>query len=80
MSLPKASKTARGFSLIEFGDIYGNQCSVQKSSLATTDAIWLGLVEGHRMHLDRDAAAWLARVLTAFSATGELPDLDRHVP
>jgi hypothetical protein len=80
MSVPKASKTARGFSMIEFGDLYGNDCSIQKSSLATADAIWLGLDEGQRMHLDRDTAAWLARVLSAFATTGELPDLDMHPP
>lgn len=80
MNEPKASKTARGFSLIEFGDLYGNVCSIQKISLATADAVWLGLSEGHRMHLDRDAAGWLAKVLSSFSATGELPGLDMHAP
>ena len=36
-------KTARGFSYIQFIDRYGAQCSIQKSSLATEDAIWLGV-------------------------------------
>lgn len=35
--------TWRGFALIEFTDLYGTQCSLQKSSLATDDAIWLGV-------------------------------------
>lgn len=35
--------TARGFSLGNFIDRYGNKCSIQKSSLATEDAIWLGI-------------------------------------
>lgn len=39
----KRSKTNRGFSLIEFTDLYGAGYSVQKSSLATKDAIWLGI-------------------------------------
>jgi hypothetical protein len=35
-------KTERGFSRIEFTDLYGVKCSLQKSSLATADAIWFG--------------------------------------
>jgi hypothetical protein len=35
--------TSRGFSIISFTDLYGDQCSLQKSSLATEDAIWLGI-------------------------------------
>lgn len=38
----KKTKTERGFDLIEFDDRNGVQCSLQKSSLATEDAIWLG--------------------------------------
>ncbi len=36
-------KTARGFALIEFKDDYDKACSVQKSSLAFRDCIWLGI-------------------------------------
>ena len=36
-------KTERGFDILEFADEYGEQCSLQKSSLATDDAIWIGL-------------------------------------
>ena len=39
----KLSRTARGFDLMEFTDLYGAQCSIQKSSLATDDAIWIGV-------------------------------------
>jgi hypothetical protein len=39
----KMKKTARGFSIGTFEDLYGHQCSIQKSSLATQDAIWLGI-------------------------------------
>jgi hypothetical protein len=34
--------TARGFRCWGFTDRYGNRCSLQKSSLATDSAIWLG--------------------------------------
>ena len=39
----KKSKTSRGFALAEFTDLYGAKCSIQKSSLATDDAIWFGV-------------------------------------
>lgn len=37
--------TERGFSAIRFLDEYENVCSIQKSSLATDEAIWLGIKE-----------------------------------
>jgi hypothetical protein len=39
----KFTKTDRGFALIEFTDRYDAPCSLQKSSLATEDAIWIGV-------------------------------------
>ena len=36
-------KTGRGFKFSEFTDRYGTECSLQKSSLATEDCIWLGV-------------------------------------
>ncbi len=36
-------KTNRGFEYGKFTDLYGEKCSIQKSSLATDDAIWLGI-------------------------------------
>lgn len=39
----KASKTQRGFGIIEFTDRYGLKCSLQDSSLATEPAIWFGV-------------------------------------
>jgi hypothetical protein len=35
-------KTGRGFDLIEFKDQKGYECSLQKSSVATDDCVWLG--------------------------------------
>jgi hypothetical protein len=43
MTKIKFSKTQRGFRTGTFTDRYGEQCSIQKSSLATEDAIWLGI-------------------------------------
>jgi len=39
----KIDKTGRGFDISEFTDRYGAKCSIQKSSLATEDAIWFGV-------------------------------------
>jgi hypothetical protein len=36
-------KTTRGFDITNFIDRYGEKCSLQKSSLATEDCIWLGI-------------------------------------
>ena len=57
------SKTDRGFDIIEFDDIYGECCSIQKSSLAETDAIWLGISEVKPIimasELDLDCGGWV---------------------
>jgi hypothetical protein len=76
--------TSRGFKRAEFVDLYGEQCSIQESSLATDDAIWLGCNEGKhhhvtgscmaRMHLNRAMAAELIPLLQHFVDTGYLPD------
>ena len=36
-------RTLRGFVNADFTDLYGSECSIQDSSLATDDAIWLGV-------------------------------------
>lgn len=41
------TRTARGFTTASFTDRYGSECSIQKSSLATEDAIWLGVDEAN---------------------------------
>lgn len=38
----KFKKTERGFKVAEFLDRYDVPCSIQKSSLASEDAIWFG--------------------------------------
>lgn len=43
MTEPKMKQTARGFDYTEFKDKYDNNCSLQKSSLATEDCIWFGV-------------------------------------
>ena len=79
-------RTERGFSHAEFEDRYGQQCSIQKSSLAFEDCIWLGvdkrladksgdpLVDvNDRMHLTQDMVRELLPLLEHFVETGKLP-------
>jgi hypothetical protein len=73
------TETARGFALIKFADLYRQECSIQKSSLATEDCIWFGVdvdLEGkttnHRMHLSQEDVKTLLPVLEKFVKTGEL--------
>ena len=49
-------RTERGFALAEFTDRYGNECSIQDSSLATEACIWLGIAEPKVQMMARDAA------------------------
>lgn len=47
--------TGRGFRFYEFKDLNGYSCAIQKSSIATENAIWLGLESASPMILHRDA-------------------------
>ena len=51
----KESTTGRGFHLVEFIDKYGSECSLQKSSLATEDAIWFGINDANPQLMAYDA-------------------------
>lgn len=68
--------TLRGFWRAEFQDRYGCACSLQESSLATEDAIWLGVDRSgdvpSRMHLVQEQAAALWPLLKRFAETGSL--------
>lgn len=69
---PTPGTTQRGFSIIRFLDRYGQECSLQESSLATEPAVWLG-VGAYRMHLSQSQAFGIAEALEAFSLTDRLP-------
>ena len=77
----KLKKTQRGFARADFDDLYGSHCSIQKSSLATDNAIWLGVDEGSeqyacresvRMHLNQEQVDSLLPLLKRFVKTGDL--------
>jgi hypothetical protein len=49
------SNTARGFRVLQFKDRYNVLCYIQKSSLATEDAIWFGVNDADPKILATDA-------------------------
>lgn len=51
----KQTLTQRGFAHIEFYDKYDAKCSLQKSSLATEDAIWFGVDDADPSIMASDA-------------------------
>lgn len=76
----RLKKTPRGIWRADFKDSYGKECSIQESSMATEDHIWLGINDGThhmgsclaRMHLSRSQAKQLIKHLTKFVETGKL--------
>lgn len=74
----KKETTDRGFSIIRFEDIYGAKCSLQKSSSAMVDAVWLGPsitadgADNQRMQLSRDQVKNLLPFLRNFVKTGDI--------
>ena len=70
--------TERGFGFYEFKDKYGQECSLQDSSLASEPAVWLGVdidLKGdeiqNRMHLTQEQVKALLPILTYFAETGD---------
>jgi hypothetical protein len=49
--LMKITTTERGFPLIEFEDSYDKSCHLQISSIASYEAIWLGLDDAEPVKL-----------------------------
>jgi hypothetical protein len=46
------SYTQRGFKILKFLDLRGTECSIQESSSAEIDALWIG-ADCNRMLIDR---------------------------
>lgn len=55
MDTPKIEHTERGFRIAKFTDRYGDECSLQKSSLATEDCIWFGISQVKPIIMAHDA-------------------------
>lgn len=73
--------TERGFLNGKFLDLTNTECSLQKSSLASSKAVWLGpnlsrdgkQMTSHRMHLTWDQVSQFIDVLDLFAIHGEAP-------
>lgn len=78
----KIEMTQRGFAVCNFLDEYQTKCSIQESSAAEKNCIWLGTneckvhhVTGEhlsRMHLTQEMVIDLIPLLITFAITGEL--------
>jgi hypothetical protein len=78
----KFKTTGRGFGYLEFADDYAQVCTLQHSSNAERECIWLGLSNtgphmdnkdvNNRMHLNRVQARQIAKKLLRFADTGEV--------
>lgn len=51
----KIKATERGFPFSDFKDLYGEKCSIQKSSIVHPQCIWLGISEVRPRIMSRDA-------------------------
>lgn len=72
----KQDVTDRGFQMVAFNDIYGFDCSIQQSSLATnevpeTGALWIGR-RSERMHLDATGVKAMVEYLQVWLDHGKL--------
>jgi hypothetical protein len=54
----KLAPTTRGFLKAKFKDYNGYECSIQKSSLAGKDCIWLGVNEPNAKIFPGDNTGW----------------------
>ena len=67
----KQHTTERGSSILVFEDRDGVECSLQSSSIATEECIWLGVNE-NRMHLNQKQVKRLLPHLKNFVETGDI--------
>jgi len=65
--------TARGFRIDKFVDRYGMKCSLQKSSLATEDAIWFGIDDPEPKIMVSDAVKMGKKELAQGATNGWCP-------
>lgn len=54
----RMTKTGRGFAIGKFEDYYGHECSLQKSSLADVDCVWLGVNDPNAKIQPGDGTGW----------------------
>lgn len=85
-TLGTEAKTDRGFPVVIFEDSHGKPCSLQQSSVIGnyedaymkpgTSAVWLGVDEEKRMHMNREQVAGLIERLSMWLETGSIHVVD----
>ncbi len=71
LAAPEFALTERGFGIVRFPDFHDQRCSLQESSLASVDAVWLG-VHTERMHLSREQVEMIIGWLQHWLTTGRV--------
>ena len=54
----RKKRTSRGFDYREFTDTYGMKCSIQESSAACVQAIWLGIDDPQPKYFPGNGTGW----------------------
>lgn len=67
-------KTARGFEVKHFEDLYNQDCSIQESSLATDDCIWLGVHTPKIRVMCKDMPAFIGKLNVLMQTWKDIPD------
>lgn len=68
---PELQHTARGFGFFELTDSYGKEFTIQESSSAEQEKIWIG-AGSDRGHLTRDMVRQILPILQQFADTGQV--------
>jgi hypothetical protein len=64
--------THRGFPCGQFTDLYGSECSIQQSSLATEGALWFGVEDGGHFNMKTPSEKWRESVHGKQSTGGRM--------
>lgn len=67
-------KNARGFEVKHFEDLYNQDCSIQESSLATEDCIWLGIHTPDVRVLAKDMPVFIEKLDKLKETWKNIPD------
>ena len=67
-------KNLRGFEVKHFNDMYDEDCSIQESSLATDDCIWLGIHTPKIRVMCKDMPAFIEKMDSLRQTWKDIPD------
>lgn len=75
-------QSERGFDTVNFVDLFGQPCSLTKSSSAIEASVWIGVSDGtsNSMHLSQESVRRLLPFLQRFAETGEIAATPTSAP